>query len=280
MFFEHRVGDKKILMKKASPTTKKSRTKKPVFDGPLVSIVMPAYNVADFIDAAIHSVLGQTYENWELIVVDDCSTDKTLEVVKQFGCDKIRVIALKKNGGAAKARNCGIKAARGTVLCFIDADDLWQPGKLSAQLEFMKEKDAAFVFASYVFADKKGRPNGKVVRVPATITYKQALKNTTIWTSTVMFNMKKLSKKDIEMPDVRRGQDTATWWKVLKKVDCAYGLYEVMAIYRRSDKSLSSNKIRALKRTWNLYRNVEHFNLLKSLHCFSWYCFNAVRRRV
>lgn len=95
-----------------------------------------------------------------------------------------------------------------------------------------------------------------------------------------MFDMKKLKKVDIKMPDVRRGQDTATWWKVLKKVDYAFGLKDVMAIYRRTDKSLSSNKLTALKRTWNLYRNVEHLNFLKSLHCFSWYCFNAVRRRV
>lgn len=284
-------------MKKASSTVKevstkkvrKTRVKKPVFDGfdsfvnfdgPLVSIVMPAHNAADFIDDAIHSVLGQTYENWELLVVDDASTDKTLEVVKQFGDARIRVISCKCNGGAAKARNRGIRAARGAALCFIDADDLWQPGKLAAQLEFMKEKDAAFVFASYVFADKKGRPNGKVVRVPETITYRQALRNTTIWTSTVMFDMRKLSKKDVEMPDVRRGQDTATWWKVLKKVDKAYGMWEVMAIYRRSEKTLSSNKITALKRTWNLYRNVEHLNLFKSWHCFAWYLFNAVRRRV
>lgn len=256
------------------------KSKKSVLKGPLVSIVVPMHNAADFIDDTIHSVLGQTYENWELILVDDASSDNTLEVVKQFANDKISVISLKRNGGAAKARNRGVSAARGRYVCFLDADDLWQPDKLARQIAFMDETGAAFSYASYVFADSKGRPNGKVVRVPATITYKQALKNTTIWTSTVMFDMKKLKKVDIKMPDVRRGQDTATWWKVLKKVDYAFGLKDVMAIYRRTDKSLSSNKLTALKRTWNLYRNVEHLNFLKSLHCFSWYCFNAVRRRV
>ena len=250
---------KKVAVKKAANSKK-----------PVVSVVMPAHNAAEFIDDTIHSVLGQSFEDFELIVVDDHSTDKTLEVVGQFGDTRIRVISCKRNGGAAKARNRGVKAARGRYIAFIDADDLWQPSKLLRQVQFMEEKDCAFSFGSYVFADASGKPNGKVVRVPSTITYKQALKNTTIWTSTVMFDMKKLSKQDIEMPDVRRGQDTATWWKVLKKIDKAYGLPDVVAIYRRSDGSLSANKLVALKRTWNLYRNVEHLSIVKSWHCFSW----------
>lgn len=258
----------------------KKSSKMNVDENPLVSIVMPVYNGAEFIDDTIHSVLGQTYENWELIIVDDCSSDDTLKVIKQFSSKRIKTIALKKNGGAAKARNRGVKESKGKFICFIDADDLWQPEKLEKQLAFIKKTGAEFAFAGYVFADASGRPNGKVVHVPDTISYKQALKNTTIWTSTVMFDMSKLSKADVEMPDVRRGQDTATWWKVLKKIDKAYGLNEVLAIYRRSDGSLSSNKVTALKRTWNLYRNVEHLNLMKSAYCFSAYCFNAVKRRV
>jgi teichuronic acid biosynthesis glycosyltransferase TuaG len=185
-----------------------------------------------------------------------------------------------KNSGAAQARNKGIRASKGAFLCFIDADDLWQPDKLTSQLDFMAETDAAFSFTSYVFANAEGKPNGKVVRVPSTITYKQALRNTTIWTSTVMFDMSKLTKDDVEMPDVKRGQDTATWWKVLKKIDKAYGMWKVMAIYRRSDKSLSSNKLTALKRTWNLYRNVEHLNFVRSSFCFMFYALNAAKRRV
>ena len=261
--------------------SKKKQLRKFVKQSPLVSIVMPAFNSEKFIASAVRSILAQTYENWELIIVDDHSTDGTRKVLKKFDpFDKIRVISCKKNGGAAKARNRGIAEARGAFLCFIDADDLWEPDKLRRQLTFMRKKDAAFSFASYVFADANGVPNDKIVHVPATITYRQALKNTTIWTSTVMLDMTKLSKKDVEMPDVRRGQDTATWWKVLKKVGKAYGLDEIMAIYRRSDGSLSSNKITALKRTWNLYRNVEHLNVFRSSFCFVFYCLNAVRRRV
>lgn len=261
--------------------SKKKQPKKFVKQFPLVSIVMPAFNSADFIGDAVQSILAQTYENWELIIVDDHSTDNTRKVLKKFeSFNKIRVITCKKNGGAAKARNRGIAEARGSFLCFVDADDLWEPDKLRRQLTFMRKKDAVFSFASYAFADARGVPNGKIVHVPATITYRQALKNTTIWTSTVMLDMTKLTKKDVEMPDVRRGQDTATWWKVLKKVGKAYGFDEIMAIYRRTGTSLSSNKITALKRTWNLYRNVEHLNVFVSSFCFAFYCFNAVKRRM
>ena len=267
-------------MQKTSSNKKCDGGKKTAVKGPLVSVVMPVHNGEKFIDEAIHSVLGQTYDNWELIVVDDASSDSTLEILGHFSSSRIRVIALEQNGGAAKARNRGIAAARGQFICFLDADDLWQPSKLKKQLEFAKETEAAFMFGSYVFADASGRPNGKVVRVPSTITYKQALKNATIWTSTVMFDMRTLKKGDIKMPDVRRGQDTATWRKVLKKIGRAYGLGDVVAIYRRSDGTLSANKIAAMKRTWNLYRNVEHLSFLKSLHCFSWYCFNAAKRRI
>ena len=240
---------------------------------------MPAFNSAAFIDEAVHSVLGQTYKNWELIIVDDGSTDNTLDILKQFKSEKIKVLEMGKNSGAAQARNKGIRASKGAFLCFIDADDLWQPDKLASQLDFMAETDAAFSFTSYVFANAEGKPNGKVVRVPSTITYKQALRNTTISTITVMFDMNKLTKDDIEMPDVK-SEDTATWWKILKKTGVAYGLYDVMAIYRRSEGTSSSNKLTAAKRTWNLYRKCENFGRLKSLANFVGYAFHAVKRRV
>lgn len=252
---------------------------------PLVSIVTPVHNSARFIEDTIKTVHQQTYRDWELILVDDASSDNSLEIIDKtisgLGiADKVRVIKNKENGGAAKTRNTGIKAARGRFLAFLDADDLWAHDKLAQQVDFMRETGCAFSFTGYEFADAEGKPNGKVVRVPARISYKQALKNTTIWTSTVMFDMEKLSVEDVLMPDVRRGQDTATWWKVLKKVNFAYGLNEVLSYYRRSSGSLSSNKMTALKRTWNLYRNVEGLGFFKSCECFVAYCFNAVKRRV
>lgn len=254
---------------------------------PLVSIVTPVHNGEAFIADTVRTVCSQTCNDWEWIVVDDNSSDQTLAKIEEakkkiadrgLAMGDIRVIHLEKNGGAAKARNAGILASMGRFLCFIDADDLWKTNKLEKQVRFMAETGAAFSFTGYEFADAFGRPNGKVVSVPLTITYKQALKNTTIWTSTVMFDMRKLSKEDVLMPEIA-SEDTATWWKILKKINYAYGLNEALSYYRRSGKTLSSNKLIAIKRIWNLYRKQEKLNLAQSSTNFMGYAFNAVRRR-
>lgn len=248
----------------------------------LVSIVIPVYNSEKFIKETIQTVENQTYKNWELLLVNDCSTDDSKKIIEEYEKkdERIKLIDLDKNSGAAVARNKGIEEAKGKYIAFLDSDDLWDEKKLEKQLKFMKENEYAFTFTSYEFADENGKESGKVVNVPLKINYKQALKNTTIWTSTVIFDVKKLGKDLISMPDVRRGQDTATWWKVLKTGVTAYGLNEILSFYRRSNNTLSSNKIKALKRTWNLYRNVENFSFFTSLYNFCWYCFNAVKRRI
>lgn len=248
----------------------------------LISIIVPVYNAEKFLESTIKTVLDQTYQEWELIFIDDCSKDNSVDVIKKYQKkdNRIALIQNKENSGAAITRNNGIKKAKGKYLCFLDADDLWEKEKLEKQINFMREKDCAFSFTGYEFANENGEPNGKKVYVPNKISYKQALKNTTIWTSTVMFDIKKMSKEDIYMPNVKRGQDTATWWKILRKIDYAYGLNEVLSYYRRTNESLSANKIVALKRTWNLYRNVEHLGLISSIYNFSWYCFNAIKRRI
>ena len=247
----------------------------------LVSIVTPVYNAEKYLEETVKSVQAQTYENWELFLIDDGSKDDSLKIARKLAkSDKrINVISI-DNSGAAFARNIGISKASGRYLCFIDADDLWMNDKLEKQVAFMKEKDCAFSFTGYVFGDENAKPNNKIVHVPATISYKQALKNTTICTCTVMFDLSKLSKEDVTMPENTRAEDTATWWKVLKKVDLAYGFDEVLFIYRRPKDSKSSNKLRAVMTTWKLYRENERLNLFKTFYCFSFYCFNAVKRRI
>ena len=248
----------------------------------LVSIIIPVYNASSFLLDTIKTIQEQTYENWEAIFVDDCSKDNSVEIIKkeQKKDKRIKLVKNKENSGAAVSRNNGIDIATGKYLCFLDADDKWHKDKLSKQVKFMKQKNCEFSFTGYEFADENCVPNGKKVNVPNKINYKQALKNTTIWTSTVMFDMEKLTKEEIHMPNVKRGQDTATWWKVLKKVDYAHGINEILSYYRRTNESLSANKLTALKRTWNLYRNVEKLNIFSSTYNFIWYCFNAVKRRV
>ena len=246
----------------------------------LVSIVIPVYNASKYICDTIDSILNQTYDNYEIILVNDCSSDNSIELIKKYEDKRIKLINNKENSGAAISRNNGIKTAKGRFICFLDADDLWEKEKLEKQVKFMLDNNIAFSFTGYEFADSDGKPNGKKVYVPSKINYKKALKNTTIWTSTVMFDMTKLNKEDIYMPNVRRGQDTATWWKVLKKVNYAYGLNEILSYYRRSDNTLSSNKLKALKRTWYLYRKIEKLNIFYSAYNFIFYIFNAVRRRI
>lgn len=246
----------------------------------LVSIIIPVYNAERFLEDTIKTVQNQTYENWELLLVNDCSKDNSKKIADKYLSNKIKWIDMDKNSGAALTRNKGIEKSTGEFLCFLDADDLWDEDKLKKQIEFMRNNKCEFSFTGYEFADENGKPIGKKVFVPEKINYKQALKNTTIWTSTVMLDMTKLTKEDVYMPDVRRGQDTATWWKILKKIVYAYGLNEILSYYRRTDESLSANKITALKRTWNLYRNVEKLGLISSCYNFCWYCFNAVRRRI
>lgn len=248
----------------------------------LVSIIVPVYNSEKFINDTIQTVKEQTYQNWELLLVNDCSSDNSENIIKKYVKEdnRIKLINLEKNSGAAIARNTGITNAKGKYIAFLDADDLWKNEKLEKQIKFMKENNYDFTFTGYEFADESGNKLDKIVNVPKQLNYKQALKNTTIFTSTVIFNVNNLEKDLISMPNVRRGQDTATWWKVLKTGVIAYGLNETLSLYRRSSNTLSSNKIKALKRTWNLYRNVEKLSFFTSLYNFCWYCFNAVKRRM
>ena len=245
-----------------------------------VSVVVPVYNAEDYIADTIRSVTKQSYNDLELILVDDASTDGSVRIITEYlSDDRIKLLTNDNPKGAAGARNTGIKAAAGRYIAFLDSDDLWTRDKLAAQVAFMENKDAAFSFTGYEFADENGVGVGKTVRVPETITYHEALKNTTIFTSTVMFDMEKLDKTDIMMPYVK-SEDTATWWSLLRNGTKAYGLNESLTLYRRAGKSLSSNKIEAIRRIWNLYRNVEHLSVPYSAFCFCGWAFRAVARRV
>lgn len=247
----------------------------------LISIVVPVYQVERFIAKTIESVQKQDYKNWELLLVDDCSEDKSCAIIEEMaaGDSRIRLIHQQTNQGAAKARNCGVRNAAGRYLCFLDSDDLWESDKLSSELTFMKEKSAGFVFTGYEFADEYGKGLGKVVRVPAQISYAEALKNTTIFTSTVMFDRTKIKDEDILMPDIA-SEDTATWWHLLKVYGQAYGLDRNLVKYRRSANTLSSNKLEAVRRIWQLYRKQEKLSIIYSAYCMCFWAFRAVLRRV
>ena len=246
-----------------------------------VSIIVPVYNAGAYIRETVEMVRRQTWTDWELLLVDDCSGDNSREVIRSC-CQtdpRIRLIEKKKNEGAAKARNTGLEQAAGRYIAFLDADDIWKPEKLEAELDFMKSREAGFVFTAYEFGDEQGQGTGKVVHVPDELDYRRALSRTVIFTSTVLFDTEKLEKHLLEMPDVG-SEDTATWWKILRQGEKAYGLDQVLAVYRRPRVSLSSNKLTAVRRIWNLYRNVEGLSLPASIRYFCGWAIRAVWRRM
>ncbi len=280
----------------------------------MVSIIVPVYQAAPYIAETIQMVRRQTCSEWELLLVDDCSKDESLKEIEKaldgfahsdetvrYGNDcgkrdsyrnvgrverytcgegqSVVLICKNKNEGAARARNTGLAAAKGRYIAFLDADDIWFPDKLEKELAFMKDRQAGFVFTAYEFGDETGKPTGKIVRVPEKLSYKKALSRTVIFTTTVLFDRKKIPERLMEMPDVA-SEDTATWWQILREGYTAYGLNEVLAVYRRPAKSLSSNKFIAVKRIWNLYRRQERLSVFSSMFHFVFWAYRATVRRL
>lgn len=247
-----------------------------------ISIIIPVYNVEKYIKDTIACVKAQTYENWELLLVEDGSADGSRQLLLEMETlepdKRIRIIC-QENSGAARARNRGVAEATGRFIAYLDADDLWHEEKLEKQLAFMEKQQAAFSFTGYEFADEFGKGTGKVVRVPETLKYKEALKNTTIFTSTVIFDTQIIEKEKLKMPLIK-SEDTALWFKVLREGYTAFGLDENLVLYRRVEGSLSSNKLEALRRIWNLYRKAERLSIPYSIYNFCFWAFRAVKRRI
>ncbi len=240
-----------------------------------IDIIMPAYNCEEYIENAINTVKKQTYKNWNLIIVNDYSTDGTKKKILENVNEKIQLIDLKSHVGVAEARNVGIKKSKNRYIAFLDADDMWKENKLYEQLKFMKQNEYEFTFTSFSYL-KNGKIK-RVKRIPSKLNYNQALKNTIILTSTVMIDQAKV--KNIKMPKIE-SEDTATWWSILKQGYTANGLNENLTVYRVHEKGLSFNKIIGIKRVWNLYRKCEGLTYFKTLYCFMNYAMNAVKKRV
>lgn len=255
----------------------------------MISIIIPVHNAEKFIKETIDCVCAQSYEDWELLLIEDGSTDRTMDIMAAY-LEKLKDerIRLKKREirtpeektfGAARARNLGLSLARGRYIAYLDADDRWRADKLERELAFLQEKNAGFVFTGYEFGDENAKGTGKIVHVPETLIYKQALANTTIFTSTVMIDTEKIEKSLLAMPCIK-SEDTASWWKILKSGVTAYGLDENLVVYRRAGNSLSSNKIEALRRIWNLYRQAAGLSVFASACHFVPWAYRAVKRRM
>lgn len=247
---------------------------KPKNDKPLVSVITPSYNSLFFILETIKSVQAQSYSNWEMLIVDDHSQDCSVQEIRAFtkNDERIKLITLSQNGGAAKARNIALKEAQGDYIAFLDSDDLWFPNKLQAQVAFMQKRNLAFSFTSYTLISEEGNPLGIEVNVPKTVDYKDLMGNTIIGCLTVMLDRNQI--KHIQMPIIQP-EDTALWLILLKQGFQAHGLPKVLSKYRIVSNSTSRFKVRAAYRYWRLIRIQEKLNFVKANYYFSKYAYNA-----
>lgn len=240
----------------------------------LVSVITPLYNAEAYIGPAIRSVLAQTHRKWEMLIADDCSTDRSAEAVKRFEDPRIRYLKLEKNSGAAAARNAALAAAKGAYIAFLDSDDLWKPEKLEKQLAFMEENRIGFSFSSYEMLRRR-RPN-KLVRAPEVLNYGAFMKNTAIGTLTVMLNTELTGP--VRLVDVKKDHDSMTWAKLLRSGILAHGYPESLAYYREVEGSISNDKMAALKTHWKNCREIENLSVPRCLYYFAFYGFHAVQK--
>lgn len=250
-------------------------------DNGLVTVITPAYNSEKYIEETILSVLNQTYTEWEMIIVDDCSKDSTCDIVRKYAeqDSRVKLLIQESNKGAGAARTRALRESNGRFIAYLDADDIWTEDKLEKQVRYMLDKNIGFSCTSYEVINDEGKKLNKVVRMLPKFDYKGFLTNNLLQTVGIMVDIEHIDRELLVMPNLRRRQDAATWLKVLKAGNCCYGMEEVLALYRRTENSLSSNKIKAAKGIWNLYRNVEKLPFFFACYCYVRYAMLAVWKR-
>jgi len=252
---------------------------------PLVSIVMPVFNCGQFLEESIGSVMEQTYTNWELIVVDDNSSDDSLRIAKRL-VDGVRqnVIILENetNLGASESRNKALAHSSGRFIAYLDADDVWLSDKLRQQIDYMLSSGIAMCFTSYETIEEDGR-HRNFVHIPKSMTYNDFLKNTITCSHTIVFDLNRVElallmgnkPQAYDYPE-----DLATWLRVLRTGVTAHGLDVVLAKNRKRIRSRSANKFRAVRRTWNQYTKGEGMDVPHAAYCLFWQVFHAILKRI
>ncbi|MBC2369830.1 glycosyltransferase family 2 protein [Listeria booriae] len=244
----------------------------------IVSIIMPAHNAETYIRDAIDSILSQSFEDFELLIVDDFSIDGTVEVVTSYTDSRIKLHRLESNLGAAGARNYGIRQAKGRYLAFLDSDDCWKPEKLAMQLAFMKKNKVTLSYTAYDVMSSDGTQTTGRVNVPESVTYRYLLRNTIIGCLTVMIDTEKTGL--VQMPAFQGAEDTATWLTILKKGHIARGITESLAVYRKGNVSLSSNKLQMARLIWRVYRENQQMSIFTAMQHFPFYLWNGFRKHI
>lgn len=246
----------------------------------LVSIVMPTYNSGEVVQETIKTVLAQTYSNWELIIIDDCSVDNTRSILEELALKdrRIRCFFSKQNNGAGVSRNIGLDNASGRYIAFLDSDDLWVQDKLELQINFMNRNKAPICHTSFSFIDESGCNRKGFVHVSHCLRLEDNLKRTEIGTSTAVIDRKLVTEK-FRFSSIRARQDLKLWIDLLSLDYVSFGLRKELVKYRVRSGSVSSNKLKMLYVTFKVYMGVEKLSILKRFYCYLAYVLNAIRKR-
>lgn len=249
-----------------------------VFDNNMVSVITPVYNAEKYINQTIDSMLAQTYPQMEFILVDDCSTDNSNDIIKHYCEEYDNIIYFKqeRNQGAAVARNKALKLAKGRYVAFLDSDDIWKPEKTKVQISFMKKENAPMSYTAIEMIDEKNNLIKSKRNVRDNVDYKLLLHNTMIATSSVIIDRNSLG--DFRMPLRRGGQDYATWLMLLRCGAVARGINEEFVQYRVSGKSLSANKFKSIRQVWEIQTQNENINRVSAAYHVLCFGFNAFKK--
>lgn len=244
----------------------------------MTSIITPCYNASRFLHDCIRSLIAQTYTDWELLIVDDCSTDNSADIIREYAVQDGRIRYLKTekpSGSPVLPRNIGIKHARGRYIAFLDSDDAWMPTKLEEQMKLFEDEETCIVYSNYEKITEKGERNGRFVIAPPMVTYHRLLKGNVIGNLTGIYDTGKVGK--IYCRNIPH-EDYVVWLSILKQGYIARNTNTVNALYRIRKSSVSGNKKKVLLWQWNIYRNIEQLSVLKSVYYFLNYAYRAFKK--
>jgi teichuronic acid biosynthesis glycosyltransferase TuaG len=243
---------------------------------PLVSIITPTFNSEKFIALTIKSIQDQTYLNWEMIIVDDCSWDKTVSIITDFALkdSRIQLFQLKKNSGTGVARNMALSKSTGRFISFLDSDDLWKPNKLEKQVNFLLKNKLPFTFSFYECIDEDGKSLSKWVEAPINLSYRQLFFCNYVGNLTGIYDVNYFGK--IAISSIRKRQDWMLWLTILKKLKKAQAIPESLAFYRIRENSISASKFDLLKHNFTVYRIFHGFNFVVALTCMIGFLFTQL----
>lgn len=241
-----------------------------------VSVITPSYNSSAFIEQTIESVLSQTYTNWEMLIIDDCSTDNSAAIIKRYCERDVRIKYLKTecpSGSPCEPRNIAIREARGRYIAFLDSDDVWLPNKLEEQLKLFDDASIAIVYSNYEKISEEGERGQRIITAPSQVSYKELLKGNVIGNLTGIYDTGKVGK--VYCQKIHH-EDYILWLSILKKGFVARNTNVVHALYRVRKQSVSANKLSVISWQWNIYRNVEKIGCLRACYYFIHYAWRAL----